>query len=70
VLLVTAREAAKLLGISERHFRKLVASGGAPRPVRLGRSVRWNVDELRAWTAAGSPSRERWEVMRDSGGQK
>ncbi len=32
-----------------------------PRPVRLGRLVRWRRDELEAWIKAGLPWREVWE---------
>lgn len=60
-LAVPAREVAKLLGVSVRHVWALLADGHLPRPVRLGRSVRWNLDELRAWLAAGAPEIETWE---------
>ena len=63
-LLLAAAEAAKLLSISERHFYKLHSSGRVPRPIRLGRAVRWRADELREWLAAGAPSRSQWQSMR------
>ncbi len=63
-LLLTAGQAATLLGVSERHFRALDASGRVPRPVRLGRSVRWRRTELVAWLDAGCPSRDKWAAMR------
>lgn len=56
-----AADVAKLLDVSERHVWSLHASGRLPRPVRLGRSVRWSADELRDWLAAGAPSRDAWE---------
>jgi excisionase family DNA binding protein len=62
-LLVGAAEAARLLGISERHFYKLHSSGRVPKPVRFGRAVRWQVAELHAWLGAGAPARARWEAM-------
>ena len=58
-----AKEAAQLLGISERHLWALNSSGRLPQPVRLGRSVRWRRQELLAWLEAGCPSRDRWEAM-------
>lgn len=67
-LLVDVRRAARHTGVSERHFRALVARGFAPRPVHLGRCVRWRVQELHAWVAAGCPSRERWEAMENKAG--
>ena len=63
-LAVDAKEAAALLGISERHFRDLNTTGRVPEPIRLGKSPRWSVDELRAWLAAGGPARERWVATR------
>jgi predicted DNA-binding transcriptional regulator AlpA len=63
---IPAREAAALLGISERHLWTLDATGRVPRPVRLGRAVRWSSAELRDWLAAGGPDREAWEARRQS----
>jgi len=60
-LLLPASEAAQLLGISKRHLHTLNVSGRLPRPIRLGRSVRWNANELRAWIAAGCPELIPWE---------
>lgn len=63
-LLVDAKTAAKLLSIGKTKLYQLHAAGRVPMPIRLGRAVRWNADELRAWTAAGCPSRERWQAMK------
>ena len=63
-LAVDIVEAAALLGISEKHFRNLNSRGCVPMPVKLGKSPRWAVDELRAWLAAGGPTRERWEAIK------
>ena len=63
-LALPAVEVAKLLGISERHAWALNSSGRLPRPVHLGRAVRWNLAELRAWLDANCPERSRWEAMR------
>ncbi len=66
-LALPAADVAKLLGISQRHLHTLNASGRLPRPIRLGRSVRWRADELRDWLDAGCPARDRWEAMREGG---
>ena len=66
-LALNAEEVAKLLSVSLRHIHALNASGRLPRPIRLGRSVRWRADELRDWLNAGCPARDRWEVMREGG---
>ncbi len=63
-LAISAEEAAKLLGISKRHFASLHAQGRIPRPINLGRSVRWSLPELRDWIDAGAPERSRWEVLK------
>lgn len=58
--LLTARNVAALLNVSQRHIWKLLSSGRLPQPVRLGRSVRWRRDELTAWMDAGCPPRDAW----------
>ena len=63
-LLVNAQEAARLAGISERHWWALHSSGRiGPRPIALGRAKRWSVRELENWIAAGAPGRDRWEAI-------
>ena len=49
-LLLTPREAAKALAISERKLWGMKASGEIPH-VRLGRSVRYPVADLERWIA-------------------
>ena len=61
-LLVTARHAAGMCGKSLRTWRTWDAAGWIPRPVRIGRSTLWRLDELRAWVAAGCPRRDEWEA--------
>jgi predicted DNA-binding transcriptional regulator AlpA len=56
---------AQMLCVSERAIRKMNNSGRLPRPIRLGRSVRWRVAEIEAWLAAGAPARDAWEAQRD-----
>lgn len=47
-LLLTAREAAEALSVTERTLWNWTASHGLP-CVRIGRSLRYSVDELRKW---------------------
>ena len=68
-ILLSAGAAAKLLGISERHFYKLHSSGRVPKPIRLGRAVRWRADELRDWVASGTPARIQWRWTRQTKGK-
>ena len=62
VLLLTARQAASICGMSLRTWRSWDAAGWIPRPVRIGRSTLWRADELREWVAAGCPRRDEWET--------
>lgn len=64
VLLVDADTVAKLLSISKSSLHAFNATGQLPKPVRLGRAVRWNLEELKAWVNCGCPSRYRWETLR------
>jgi excisionase family DNA binding protein len=47
-LLVAPREAAKMLSVCERTLFALTKSGDIP-AVRIGRAVRYSVEDLRAW---------------------
>ncbi len=67
-LAVGAKQLGTMLGLSERTIRQLDAGGKLPRPVKIGaRSVRWPVDEVRDWLAAGCPDRPSWEAIRKNG---
>ena len=54
----------RLGGVSLRHIRRLDSAGKIPRPIRLGRSVRWPVQEIKDWMDAGAPDRRTWEAMK------
>jgi len=56
-LLVSEREAARLLGVSQRHLQQLRAEGAVPHR-RLGHRVLFSRDELGEWVAAGCPGGE------------
>ena len=47
--LLNCEEAAAIIGISKRHWYRLVSEGTAPAPVRLGRCVRWRQTDLDEW---------------------
>ena len=53
-LLVDARQAAALLGISQRKLAQLVAWDDIPSR-KIGRLRRFSVMELKAWVDAGCP---------------
>ena len=48
-LLLTVREVAAVVSVSERMIRGMVASGRFPRPLRIGRSVRWRASDVATW---------------------
>ena len=47
--LLSARDAATMLGISQRHYHTMVAGGRLPKPIKLGRSARWSRAALVEW---------------------
>jgi excisionase family DNA binding protein len=46
-LLLTVKEVSDLLGIAVRTVWKHVSSGTLPEPIRIGRSARWDLSELK-----------------------
>ena len=65
--LIDAAGLAQMLSCSRRHIANLDASGRLPLAIRLGsRCKRWRVDEIQAWILADCPSRDRWNVMRET----
>ena len=65
LLLLSAAQAAARCCITLRTWRTWDSGGQIPRPVRIGRSIFWRADELRAWIDAGCPRRQDWDVLRD-----
>jgi predicted DNA-binding transcriptional regulator AlpA len=54
-MLVPAAEVARIMSISVRSLWRLLSAGRLVPPIRLGRSVRWHVAEVRRWIDAGCP---------------
>lgn len=68
-LLLSAKDAARLLGISERLYYSLHSSGRlGPLPVRLNKRTLWSRKELDAWVDAGCLPREQWQEMKKAVG--
>ena len=56
-LLISAPDAARLLGVSERSFHNLRHRPDFPRPITIGtRCVRWRVADLEAFIEALPPA--------------
>ena len=51
--LLTTAEAAEFVRLSKPHLEKCRVYGGGPQFVRLGRSVRYRIEDLQAWVASG-----------------
>jgi predicted DNA-binding transcriptional regulator AlpA len=45
-----------MFDLSGNHIDRMVLEGKFPKPVRIGRSVRWNKQVLLDWIAAGCPA--------------
>lgn len=60
-LLVGTREAAKLLNVSGRTLWRMYNSGEMPKPIRIGRAIRWGYAELQAWVDSKCPAMDRWK---------
>ncbi len=58
--LLTVQEVAERLRVSVRHVLKLRASDQFPKPVRLGRSVRWRESDIARFIELGC-SMQRFE---------
>jgi len=65
-LLLTTREAAKLMKVSDRTLWGWANEGKMPKPIRIGQSVRYCYEELRAWTNAGCPPQSEWKYEPES----
>ena len=63
-LAISARQLATRMGVSLRHIRRADSAGLIPRPVHIGRSVRWPLHEINGWLTAGAPDRRTWEQMK------
>ncbi len=66
-LAYSAEQLAERFHVSLRHIRRMDSAGKLPKPVRLGRSVRWSAREIERWLAAGAPDRKRWEALKTDG---
>ena len=59
LVLLTVKEVAETLGLSERTVYRLADVGKMPRPVKIGAAVRWRRNELDTWIEDGCPTSPR-----------
>ncbi len=71
-LLLDAVALARRLSMSVRTVRRMDSSGRLPRPIRIGKAVRWALDSgpnsICAWVGAGCPDRLRFETLQQQKG--
>ena len=61
-VLISSKDFHAMLGISQASFFRLRAMGKiGPRPIKLGKSVRWDEAEVKEWIAAKSPNARQWQ---------
>lgn len=69
-LLVDARQAAQLYGVSPATWHRMVSAGRTPAPVRPSPgTVRWRLSDLREHIALGCPGRKEFEALTSGGGR-
>jgi predicted DNA-binding transcriptional regulator AlpA len=52
---------------SRRHVHKLNATARIPKPIRVGRCLRWRANDIAKWFDLGCPSRDQFEALTKSG---
>ena len=67
-LLVDAAKVGTLLGVPTWRVWRLVPYGKLPHGVRIGRSRRWRMSQLRAWMEAGQPRAWDWDKVKGERG--
>jgi len=67
-MLISTKEVAKLLGVSERTLWEYSNCGSILKPIKFGggKAVRWSTVELKQWVKAGCPTHDQWQKMRRS----
>ena len=63
--LLTAKALGQMLSLSKRQIFRLNSCGKIPAPIRIGGSIRWNLEgDIKPWLTAGATDRKTWEVMK------
>jgi predicted DNA-binding transcriptional regulator AlpA len=57
-VLISADDLAALMQISTRTLWRLLSAKQVPKPIRLGGSTRWRLDQVRKWIEQGCPPQE------------
>ncbi len=64
-LLLSAQDLAAELRVSVRTIRRFHDQGKLPRPLKIGRAIRWPRATIVEWLAMDAPDRSAFEEMRN-----
>lgn len=65
--LLTAKALGQMLSLSKRQIFRLNSCGKIPAPIRIGGSIRWDLEgDIKPWLAAGAPDRKTFEAMQET----
>ena len=56
-LLISAQDAARLIGVSRSKWYQLFNEGRTPLPIKIDRRSLWRVSDLKTWVESGCKSR-------------
>ncbi|HPF41300.1 MAG TPA: helix-turn-helix domain-containing protein [Phycisphaerae bacterium] len=62
--LLTVKQVALRVGVSERAIWKWIQTGQFPQPIRISRSVRWDEATLNSWIAERTADAQRQAASR------
>jgi excisionase family DNA binding protein len=54
-LLIDCKQVSQLLRVSRTTVYEMRTQGKLPKPIQLGRAVRWSYEEIRRWVDSGCP---------------
>lgn len=54
-VLITLEELAEVLHLSSRTLQRKLSAGELPTPIRIGRSIRWQLAVIHKWIQDGCP---------------
>jgi|CXWL01.1.fsa_nt_gi excisionase family DNA binding protein len=57
-VLITLEELAEILHLSSRTLQRKLSAGELPTPIRIGRSIRWQMSTILKWIQDGCPVRK------------
>jgi predicted DNA-binding transcriptional regulator AlpA len=62
--LISAGTLAGMLAISVRSVWRYRSAGKLPKPLEVGASLRWRLDDVRKWISLGCPDQKRFEILK------